>query len=40
MLRDPARRQAMGAAAAEASGRYADLPRRTAEALLALAERR
>jgi 3-deoxy-D-manno-octulosonic-acid transferase len=37
MLRDPARREAMGRAAAEASGRYADLPRRTAEALLALA---
>jgi 3-deoxy-D-manno-octulosonic-acid transferase len=36
MLHDPRARDAMGAAAAAAASRYADLPERTAEALLAL----
>lgn len=39
MLRDPAARAATGEAARAASGRYADLPDRTAQALLGLMER-
>jgi hypothetical protein len=36
MLADPARRQAAGAAGIAAAARWADLPERTAQALLAL----